>query len=111
MSEMEILQIDYQELLDSCDFSDVTFQVDGKEYHLHRSMMAGRSSVFKAMFKSALDESKQNRFELPDISAEVFQELLKYIYSGVVPTVEKYAMELFFISAKVMKISCLLNAK
>lgn len=65
-------------------FADVTITVDGKEFHLHRLVLSAQSSFFRSMFTSNLKESYNRSIELKDVSANVFQLLIGYIYHGTI---------------------------
>ena len=99
--EVEKLQHDLQSLLENGTESDVVFVVDGKEFQLHKAILSARSKVFAAMFESDLQEAKEGRAKIPDVSAEVFEQLLRYIYSGKIPDMDKFALELLVAADKV----------
>ena len=99
--EIENLRGNYQALLENGKFNDVIFVVDGKEFQLHKSILAARSPVFAVMLKNDFDEKKRGKVELPDISSDAFEELLRYIYSGVIPDMDQFALELFEAADKV----------
>ena len=65
-------------------FADVTINVDGKEFNLHRLVLSAQSSFFRSMFTSNLKESHNRCIELKDVSAKVFQLLVDYIYHGTI---------------------------
>ena len=83
------------------DFSDAVFVVGGHEFHLHKAILSKQSPVFQAMFSVDLKESQQNRVEIPDVSAEVFEVLLSYIYAGKIPPMDQFVVELFVAADKV----------
>ncbi|XP_065204308.1 speckle-type POZ protein B-like [Planococcus citri] len=76
------------------DFSDVTISVKNKNYPVHKAILAARSSVFRAMFKSNMRESQKNHITVTDIDQDVFQEMLHYIYTGKTKNLEVLAFEL-----------------
>ena len=92
---------DFGKLLETGKQGDVVFVVGGKEFQLHKNILAARSAVFAAMFESDLEEAKQGRVEIPDLAADVFDQLLRYIYSGKIPELDKFALELFVVADKV----------
>lgn len=65
-------------------FTNVAFKVGNPPVTLraHKEILAARSSVFAAMFSANMIENEQNLVTISDIDAEVFQQLLKYIYTG-----------------------------
>lgn len=87
---------DFENLLHCHEFSDVTFQVNGKEFHAHKAILAIRSPVFAAMFSHDMLEKQQNMVNIEDIDSEVFEELLRFIYAGKVKASQmaKFTVEL-----------------
>lgn len=62
--------------------SDVTFVVGEKEFKLHKLMLIARSPVFAKMLTCDMLEKKTNIVEIKDMEAEVFEELLSFLYCG-----------------------------
>lgn len=62
-------------------YCDVTFKVGtaGKEVKAHKYVLASRSSVFAAMLYGSLSEAN-DVIAVPDIEAEIFNILLKFLY-------------------------------
>lgn len=90
------LSKDFESLLNNKDFADVIISVDGVEYQALKAVLAARSSVFSAMFKTnGMQESVKNRIEITDISQNVLEEMLRYIYTGNVNNLHELADELF----------------
>ncbi|KAM3245308.1 hypothetical protein ACQJBY_056559 [Aegilops geniculata] len=73
------------DLLKSGDGTDVTFQVDGKTFLAHRSVLAARSPVFKAQLFGAMKESSDDLIMVDDMEADVFGSLLHFIYTDSLP--------------------------
>ena len=63
------------------DFSDAKLTVYGKDFHAHKNVLAARSSVFAAMFKHKLTENMKNTINITDINHQVFEKVLRYIYT------------------------------
>ena len=82
-------------------FSDFIFAVDGKELRAHKNILASRSKVFAAMFEHDTEEKRRNRVDIPDLDGAVCQEMLRYIYTGVVESLEQNAAELLIVAEKV----------
>lgn len=68
----------------SSDYSDVTFIVEGKKLPAHRSILAARSSYFRALLYGGLAETTQREINL-NVPLQTFKTLLRYVYSGCVP--------------------------
>lgn len=71
-------------LLTSPKFSDVKLLVAGKEFCVHKVILAARSPVFSAMLESNMMESKVDVIRIGDIEHEIMTELLRFIYTGKV---------------------------
>lgn len=85
---------DLGDLYDNQKFSDVTLSVNGKEFQAHKAILAARSPVFEAMFQHEMEERKQNRVAITDMSHEVMQEMLRFIYTDKAPDLDKMADDL-----------------
>ena len=94
----------YQALLQSAKLADFTFVIGGKEFAVHKAILAAQSPVFAGMFEHEMREQIESRLELTDVEVEVFEQLLRYIYSGKVPEMDKFALDLFVVADKVRKV-------
>ncbi|XP_022245728.1 protein roadkill-like isoform X2 [Limulus polyphemus] len=81
-------------LFESQKFSDVILSVNGREFYGHKAILAARSLVFAAMFEHEMEEKKQNRVHITDMDHEVLREMLRFIYTGKSPSLEKMADDL-----------------
>ena len=64
-------------------FSDFTFDVQGKEFKLHKNILAAASPVMKKMFESeSYEEGKTNCCTIKDIKPKIFEKLARFIYCG-----------------------------
>jgi len=78
-----------QKLIGNDLFADVYFEVDGKRVAGHRNILASRSEYFAAMIASGFKESSQeNPIYIPDLSYEVFIQIINFLYTGHVDTVK-----------------------
>jgi speckle-type POZ protein len=84
--------------------SDVNFNICDRQFPAHKLILAARSEVFDAMFKQPMKEQSTNKIKIEDIQPEVFQELLRFIYTGRVSTatMETMAVGLFIAADKYM---------
>lgn len=64
-------------------------------------LTAGRSRVFGAMFGCEMEESKTNKVKIDDVHEDVLEEVLRFIYTGKSPNLEKMAEELLAAADKV----------
>ena len=58
--------------------------LSGEEFKCHKVILAGRSTVFDAMFTHDLMEKNENKVEVEDVDADNIKEMLVFIYSGKV---------------------------
>ncbi|XP_004209665.1 kelch-like protein diablo [Hydra vulgaris] len=61
---------------------DVTLNVDGKKFFVHKNVLASCSEYFKVMFASSLIEGTKSEICINTVTSEVFEELLDYFYEG-----------------------------
>ncbi|XP_078663522.1 kelch-like protein diablo isoform X3 [Branchiostoma floridae x Branchiostoma belcheri] len=61
---------------------DVVLEVEGRRFPCHRLVLSAASPYFRAMFTSDMAESRQETVLLQGLDADVFEEILSYIYSG-----------------------------
>lgn len=80
-----------QELIERLDalrrderFCDVTVAVNDKEFKTHKVVLAAVSPFFLALLESDMKESNEQliSIELEEATSTVFDEVLKYIYTG-----------------------------
>ena len=64
--------------------SDVTFVIGKKEFQAHKTILSARSPVFAAMFQHNMKEASLNRVDVVDIEPDIFQALLRFIYTDQV---------------------------
>ncbi|KAL6068582.1 hypothetical protein STEG23_000396, partial [Scotinomys teguina] len=82
---------DLGNLWENTRFTDCCFFVRGKEFKAHKSVLAARSPVFNAMFEHEMEECKKNRVEINDLDPEVFKEMMRFVYTGKAPNLDKMA--------------------
>ncbi|XP_078572540.1 kelch repeat and BTB domain-containing protein 2-like isoform X2 [Branchiostoma floridae x Branchiostoma japonicum] len=61
---------------------DVVLEVKGRRFPCHRLVLSAASPYFRAMFTSDMAESRQKKVVLQGLDADMFGEILSYIYSG-----------------------------
>ncbi|KAJ6412327.1 hypothetical protein OIU84_005396 [Salix udensis] len=64
--------------------SDVTFLVEGKRFYAHRICLLASSDAFRAMFDGGYRERNAKDVEIPNIRWEVFELMMRFIYTGSV---------------------------
>ena len=89
-------------LFDSMQFSDVNFNIGGRDFPAHKNILSARSDVFAAMFHHPTKENLTNQIKIEDIEPDVFRELLRFIYTGRVQVdkLEVIAASLFIAADK-----------
>jgi len=89
------LSQDLSSVFDSKELSDVVVTCDDGQFHCHKIILSSRSPVFKAMLEANMKENVTGRIEIKDMKLAVFDDLIRYIYSGEAPNVDSHAEELF----------------
>ncbi|XP_047333820.1 ARM REPEAT PROTEIN INTERACTING WITH ABF2 [Impatiens glandulifera] len=74
--------------------SDVTFLIEGKRFYAHRICLLASSDAFRAMFDGGYREKDANDIEIPNIKWDVFELMMRYIYTGSVDVKLDVAQEL-----------------
>jgi hypothetical protein len=81
------LSTQLEELFDKMPSSDVNFNIGGRQFPAHKNILAARSEIFDAMFKHPMKkQSTNNQIKIEDTGPEVFEQLLRFIYTGRVST-------------------------
>lgn len=68
---------------------------------LDQLWIPARSPVFAAMFEHEMEERKRNRVDITDVDHEVLREMLRFIYTGRAPNLDKMADDLLAAADKV----------
>ncbi|KAK7336752.1 hypothetical protein VNO77_17298 [Canavalia gladiata] len=63
--------------------SDVTFLVEGRSFYAHRACLLS-SDIFRAMFDGSYREREAKHIEIPNIKWDVFELMMRFIYTGTV---------------------------
>lgn len=72
---------DLERLLTSETGSDICFIINDQEIRAHKSILLARSPVFAAMLNCEMKENVTSRVDIQDISPDIFQALLRFIYT------------------------------
>lgn len=88
----------YEEFVDNSELSDVTFIIEGQRIPAHKTILSMRSPVFSAMFRSDMIEKNQNEVNVEDVSANVFIEFLRFLYTARVNNLAQIAVDLFILA-------------
>ena len=82
------LSQDLQKLLLDKDLVDVEIICGDKSLPCHTIVLAARSPVFRAMFKADMTEKKKGKVEIQGFSFDVIQNMLHFVYTGMLSTTE-----------------------
>lgn len=63
---------------------------------MQKAILAASSDYFQAMFTGELSEKNKDKIVLHGISAEIFEIILEFIYSGLVHINQNNVQEIFF---------------
>jgi len=86
---------DLKQMLDTGHSSDVTLVAnDGKKISAHVLILSSRSPVFAAMFQHDMKERREKRVTINDLSSQVVEGLLEFIYTDSVTDIVALAPEL-----------------
>uniref|UniRef100_A0A0D9X5L3 BTB domain-containing protein n=1 Tax=Leersia perrieri TaxID=77586 RepID=A0A0D9X5L3_9ORYZ len=70
------------------DLADVTFDVKGEIFRAHKIVLAMRSPVFKAELYGTIGDNGQDSIIVNDMEPADFKEMLHYIYSDSLPSID-----------------------
>ncbi|KAI3847566.1 hypothetical protein MKX03_024351 [Papaver bracteatum] len=65
--------------------SDITFQVADEEFRAHKSILAARSPVFKAMFFGLVGNPDMQTVDIKEFDPFTFKAMLLFLYSDELP--------------------------
>ena len=88
------LNMQMTKMLTNQTLTDVTLQVEGKEFKAHKVVLAASSPVFAAMFKEGTKEHQDNYVNIEDIDSDVFDVFLRFLYSGQVENLDEMYFDL-----------------
>lgn len=78
-------------ILEGGEGADVTFNVGGQIFSAHRCILAARSPVFHAQFFGPMSKKSFDNVEVEDMEATVFEVLLQYLYTDLLPELQSSA--------------------
>ncbi|CAI0448894.1 unnamed protein product [Linum tenue] len=73
-----------EKFVNSSTLSDITFLVEGKRFYAHKICLLASSDTFRAMFDGGYKEGQAKDVEIPNITWEVFDLMMRFIYTGSV---------------------------
>ncbi|KAI3851041.1 hypothetical protein MKX03_014466 [Papaver bracteatum] len=82
-------------LLESEIGSDITIQVGSESFKAHKSILAARSPVFRAMFFGLAGNPNMETVSIEDVDPFVFKAMLLFLYSDELPEAATTTQHLF----------------
>ena len=89
------------ELFHTGKFSDIKIKVASKEFHVHRCILSLSSEVFERMFLSDMIETRSNIIEINDISDDICEEMLRFIYCNEIKNLDINALDLLYAAEQI----------
>lgn len=94
------LSVDISSIFEQSKFSDCVVACEGREFRCHKNILAGRSTVFDAMFTHDMEENRKSKVDIVDLDCDTVHDMIKYIYSGKVSELEGKATGLLSAAEK-----------
>lgn len=91
-----------EKLFQDKKFCDTKIIVGDRSFDAHKCVLSSRSAYFSVMFESDMKENRQNEVEVSDVSWEVVQEVLRFIYTNEVNNLDILKTDLFVAADKYM---------
>lgn len=76
------LQANFEKFRISRKYSDYTIKIRGKDFDVHKCVLAAQSSVFDEMFSKDSAEVEQAFMNVKNFSNKAFESFLNYFYTG-----------------------------
>lgn len=94
----EGFNFELQKLLTDASFSDIKIQCQGEVFDAHKCILALKSPVFKTMLEIEMKEKLDNVITITDCSAEIFRQILVFMYTGKIEIKQSNVKEIFSIA-------------
>lgn len=89
-------------------FTDITIEVEGQKFACHKVILAAGSPYFRSMFSSGMEECHKNVVRMQQLGSVVFEQVLKFIYTGKV-SITAVIVEDLFAQAHIFQIQTLVS--
>lgn len=99
VESFKLLQEDLQNLYRNPRFSDAKLCVEDEVYHVHKSVLCGRSRVFASMFEHDTLEKREGVVTIEDLDSSTVSSMLRYIYCGYIGDVSFSEATLIYAAA------------
>lgn len=90
---------DLEKLFNNPSYSDVTITIGERKFFALKGILATRSSVFASMFEEEVNEYVNN-IDITDLTEEVFEEVLYFIYTDQVRNLDAMRDQLLHAAQK-----------
>jgi len=94
------LSQDFGAVFTNGKFADCCITCEGRTFKCHKNILAGRSSVFDAMFTHDMEENRSSKVDIQDLDGETVHDMIVYIYSGKVEKIDDKATGLLSAAEK-----------
>ena len=88
----------FEKLLKDSRFSDIKIVVGTQTFSAHKCILAAQSHYFAAMFESNMKEVKEDEVHITDISANIMEEILRFIYTGKISVEQTRMTDLLIVA-------------
>ena len=89
-------------------YDNATVACDGEMFPVHRVVLAACSEYFSEMFEVATPTGRHPVIVIKDVSCEIFQAILRFMYVGEVD-IQRNKLSALMNAARYLKITCLQN--
>ena len=80
------------------EFCDLAVQIEDRTFPCHRIVLASASEYFAKMLTGEFKERITGNVKLDSISVQIFEEILSYMYSGIININDRNCGELLVVS-------------
>ena len=77
---------DFWNLFVDSKLTDVVIHCEDETFLCHGMVLCARNAAFKEMFEAGFSEGEDMEFHIPDISSAAFKKILRFLYTGTLPT-------------------------
>lgn len=85
---LEVMLTQFENFFVTGKHSDFTIKVRGKEYKVHKCILASQSSVFDKLFLDDTGDAGKTISKIKNFKQETFEEFLHYFYTKTTPSEE-----------------------
>lgn len=86
MSNTNAKTMDFKDLFDNPEYSDITIKLEHGSLNAHRIVLSRGSEVFKRLLKSRMAEAIEGVITFPDHSDEIIRVVVAFLY-GIKPAI------------------------